>query len=157
MKVGRVSSDDDVRRFYNKYANEYDNLRISDETLYELIHFILLNGVARLKRGVALDVGCGTGAQSTLLADLGYRVIGIDIASKLLRRCAEKLSDFGSSHTTIQASARHLPFKNESMDLLVCYYNVLNHIPEYQDAISEMPRVIKKDHLIFWNLKKLHS
>lgn len=154
MKMGRVSSEDDVRKFYNNLILDYDNLWILDESIYRQLHFILLNVAAKLKRGIALDIGCGTGAQSILLASLGYHVVGIDIAGNLLRRCAIKLSNIGSPYETIQASARHLPFKNESMDLLVCYYNVLNHIPEYQNAISEMSRVIKNDHLVFLEFEK---
>lgn len=155
MKVDRVSSEDDVRNFYNKYAEDYDNLQISDESIYEQIHFILVKGIVKLRRGIALDVGCGTGAQSTLLASHGYHVVGIDIADQLLRKCANKLSNFDSQYTAIQASARHLPFKNESIDLLVCYYNVLNHIREYQNAISEMSRVIRKGHLVFLEFEKV--
>jgi cyclopropane fatty-acyl-phospholipid synthase-like methyltransferase len=37
-----------------------------------------------------LDVGCGTGEHALLLAGLGYRVVGVDVAPEAIRRACAK-------------------------------------------------------------------
>src|SRR5260370_4859887 len=59
----------------------------------------------------ALDVGCGTGFLSLLLAELGHRVTGIDMAPSMLAQARAKAAAPGPAAYFIQADphAPHLP------------------------------------------------
>ena len=71
--------------FYDEIAPIYDqvfvNHRIHAETILDLLQEF---GVDRDKAALVLDLGCGTGLLSTLLADQGLQVIGLDISFQSL-------------------------------------------------------------------------
>jgi len=46
-------------------------------------------------RGVALDVGCGTGEHALMAAALGYEAVGVDASPKAIARAKQKASDRG--------------------------------------------------------------
>lgn len=56
---------------------------------------LLVEWLARLPRGRALDVACGAGRNAIFLASQGYRVQGVDISAEALRRAAERAAQEG--------------------------------------------------------------
>jgi SAM-dependent methyltransferase len=52
----------------------------------EQIPIELFDWVAKLPRGRALDVGCGTGTHAVWLAKQGFDVVGIDVVNKPIAR-----------------------------------------------------------------------
>ena len=58
---------------------------------------VLLNEVADLPPGRALDVGCGEGADALWLASLGWRVLGTDVSQVALDRAAAAADAAGLS------------------------------------------------------------
>ena len=65
----------------------------------------------------ALDVGCGTGFFALLLAGLGHRPVGVDLADAMLARAREKAAAAGLDVDFRSADAEHLPFTDGSFDL----------------------------------------
>jgi Methylase involved in ubiquinone/menaquinone biosynthesis len=93
----------------------------------------------------ALDVGCGTGAVSRVLAEMpGLReVIGIDPSSLFIEKARELAK--GISQLKFQTGdARALPFADASFDL-VLFHTVLCHVPEPERALREAHRVLRPD------------
>lgn len=91
------------------------------------------------KRGLSiLDIGCGAGGNIKILGDFGS-VTGLDISEEALK--------FAKTHRAfkdlVMGDAEHLPFQNESFDL-VSAFDVLEHVPNDRQAIQEMFRVLKK-------------
>jgi len=90
-----------------------------------------------------LDVGCGSGWASRLLADYAVngRVTGIDISDEMVRLARESSSDYQNVSFEV-ASAEQLPFADSefthafSMESLYYYRN----IPK---ALKEINRVLK--------------
>lgn len=68
-----------------KYNQEQEIRYFSDQVKEGLdeIERALVDG-PMAKRGRVLDVGCGGGREAIALAKLGYRVVGIDIASRMI-------------------------------------------------------------------------
>jgi len=70
-----------------------------------------------LRNSHLLDIGCGIGGPSRMLADeFNFKVTGIDISHEFIRT-AQKLSELvGLNHKTkfLQADALDLPFESES-------------------------------------------
>lgn len=92
----------------------------------------------------ALDVGCGTGIQSLRLAQLGYRVTGLDIADRLVEQARAKMTAAGyDDGTFIVGDARQLPFADGSADLVTCCGSTLSLIPDWQRALAEIARCLR--------------
>jgi SAM-dependent methyltransferase len=110
-----------------------------------------------------LDIGCGSGWASRLLAEYAFngRVTGIDISDEMVRLAREQSKSHANADFEV-ASAEQLPFAaNEfthafSMESLYYYRN----IPK---ALSEIHRVIKQGGLfcavmdLYWENEATHQ
>ena len=86
-------------------------------------------------RGIVLDCGCGTGANSNRLAREHCEVVGLDLVKITLLRAKGR---YGSPHFVL-GDATRLPFRASSFDLVVCS-DVLEHIPNDDKAMSEISK-----------------
>ena len=89
-----------------------------------------------------LDVGCGEGHNTRLLAQRGARMTGLDIAPTFLRhaREAEKAEPLGIAYT--EGSARVLPFGDAQFDFVTAFMS-LQDMPHQAEALAEAFRVLK--------------
>lgn len=90
-----------------------------------------------------VDFGCGSGANSVLLANRGAHVWGIDISEDLLRLAKRRLTVSGrdGGATFIAGSAHDMPFPDNSIDV-VFGIAILHHLD--LDLVSrEVRRVLK--------------
>src|SRR5687767_6386764 len=69
----------------------------------------LMHPVAR-----ALDVGCGAGLSTAPLTDLANVSIGLDPFEPMVRQAKQT----APTASFVQAAAEHLPFRNDSFDLI---------------------------------------
>lgn len=84
-----------------------------------------------------LVVGCGNGREAhALAASLRCNVTGIDLRDQFDPRAAAEVQ-------LQRADATALPFDTATFDFVYSYH-VLEHIPCYRDALSEMNRVLAK-------------
>lgn len=91
-----------------------------------------------------LDVGCGTGELSMLLAEMGYIVTGIDLSEKMLSKAREKASSKRLSICFVKGDAENPPFEENSFDI-VFNRHVLWTLPEPDKAIGAWKRVLKNE------------
>lgn len=97
-----------------------------------------------------LEIGCGIGYQSALLACIADRVVATDYETPChethspgLERTRNLLSRLGVKNVSVKgASAEALPFADESFDLVFSSH-VLEHIPDRKKAVREINRVLK--------------
>jgi len=89
-----------------------------------------------------LDVGCGTGEISLLLAEMGHQVTGIDLSPKMLAlaRSKAKANDFKAKFEAGDAEA--LVFGDESFDAVINRH-LLWTLPHPKEALREWKRVLK--------------
>jgi len=85
----------------------------------------LLAEVATLKPGLALDVGCGEGADAIWLARSGWTVTAIDISEVALSRAREAAERAGVAVEWIRGDALRTPFAAGSFDLVSMQYPAL--------------------------------
>src|SRR5205807_4731180 len=76
-----------------------------------------------------LDIGCGEGYNTRLLARRGARVTGIDIAQVFIAhaQAAEKETSLGINYQV--ASAVDLPFPNATFDFVTAFMSLMD-VPE---------------------------
>jgi len=87
-----------------------------------------------------LDVGCGSGLFYEQLPDhVKPAHTGVDYTTEFIEMCQKKYPE-GNFR---QADALDLPFEDGSFDIVV-NTSLLQHIPEWQRALSEICRVASK-------------
>lgn len=67
-----------------------------------------------------LDVGCGTGSLSLLLAHAGHRVTGVDVAPRMVARAQAKLAAAGLPAHFHIGDAADPPTGDQRFDVLLC-------------------------------------
>jgi SAM-dependent methyltransferase len=95
-----------------------------------------------------LEVGCGTGVLTRMLAGLPgiEAVVGVDLAPSLLE-AARGLASGLRQVRFEQADARALPFADETFDAAV-FDSTLSHVPEPKRALAEAFRVLRPSGLL---------
>ena len=92
----------------------------------------------------ALDVGCGTGFLSLLLAQLGHHVIGIDVAGKMLDKARTKAASLGLTVQFRHADAEFPDLAAGSFDLIV-ERHVLWTLPHPATALDNWRHLLRPE------------
>lgn len=95
-----------------------------------------------------LDVGCGEGRHlHAVYWNKLVNVVGVDINRQSLETAREGLQEFDSNHEPTgnwylqEGNIHSLPFPDNHFDTVICS-EVLEHIPNYTSALSEIDRVL---------------
>ena len=94
-----------------------------------------------------LEVSCGRGGFSTVLASKGAAVCAADFAGSALRIArnkAHKLETANGNVIFAQTDAHHLPFVDGAFDLVISC-ETIEHLVDPPQALKEMARVCKKE------------
>lgn len=80
---------------YTDFASVYD--KFMDETPYEQWSQNVKNVLYEygIKDGLVLELGCGTGSMTELLASMGYDMIGVDYSQEMLNIANDKKIESG--------------------------------------------------------------
>ena len=132
-----------VRAEYVHGYSEREAERLSDQarTLTALLHHD-----TRYPPGSrVLEAGCGTGAQTVILAknSPGAAITSIDISPESLRRAEERVRSEGITNVTFRTGDLFsLPFAPHSFDhVFVCF--VLEHLPDPVRALASLRPLIR--------------
>ena len=89
-----------------------------------------------------LDVGCGEGHNTRLLAQQGARMYGVDIAPSFVGFAmeAERLQPLGVRYAA--ASALELPFRDSQFDFVAALMSLMD-VPDSKAALVEIDRVLR--------------
>ena len=94
-------------------------------------------------RGLSgLDIGCGEGHNTRLLAGRGARVAAVDISDVFIRYAKEEEDRQPLNIDYQVASAVALPFGDATFDFAVAFMSLMD-IPETERVLSEAYRIIK--------------
>jgi len=99
------------------------------------------------KKGVTLDLCCGTARHSIILCKKGWNFIGMDLSKNLLAIAKLRMKEAGVWFPLIRADMRHFPFRNEVFNAVINMFTSFGYLPsESEDAksLSEIDRTLKK-------------
>lgn len=130
----------------NKFGGERldSKSRLAKNNLLEhLARYDLVEGD---KSKAILDLGCGSGHGSNLLAKKFKFVDGIDISEDAIVYAKKH---WGKNNITFHTgSGTALPFKDNTFDI-VASFEVFEHIKEWKKYLKEIKRVTKKGGIIY--------
>ena len=86
---------------------------------------------------VGLDIGCGNGRHTELLADHCARAVGLDASRALLEAAVERRADADREYALVQGDAGELPVGESVVDLAV-YVATLHHLPTREGRIASL-------------------
>jgi ubiquinone/menaquinone biosynthesis C-methylase UbiE len=89
-----------------------------------------------------LDVAAGTGNASLPAAERGARVTASDLTPELLDAGRRRAEAEGLELEWVEADAEHLPFKDESFDVVMSSIGAM-FAPHHQDVADELVRVCR--------------
>jgi ubiquinone/menaquinone biosynthesis C-methylase UbiE len=131
----------------NKYVHGYsqrETIRLTDQanTLEELLH----HDTIFPEGSNVLEAGCGTGAQTVIIARKNplSHFISIDISPESISEAETKVQSYGISNVQFQQNdIFNLSFPDEFFDhIFLCF--VLEHLSNPLLALSKLKRVLKK-------------
>lgn len=89
-----------------------------------------------------LDLGCGEGHNTRLLAAKGALMTGIDITKKFVMQADSYNETSPQKIQYILGNATSLPFKDKTFDFATAFVSLID-ISDYQKAIIEAHRILK--------------
>lgn len=137
---------EEIKRFFNKMSIDR-NLAIESDPIGKYEQDMRQRAVVELlnpaKDDLILDVGCGNARDLIVFAMKSVKCIGIDFSSGMTKEGRKDINKIGLENIDlIVGSGTKLPFTEEKFDKISCS-EVIEHIPNYEDAIIEMCRVLK--------------
>jgi ubiquinone/menaquinone biosynthesis C-methylase UbiE len=94
---------------------------------------------------VVLDIACGEGYGSYILANNSKSVIGMDIDSSSITHANNKYNAKNLEYK--QGSCLSIPLDDKSVDVIVSF-ETLEHLAEHDTMLSEFNRVLKNDGIV---------
>lgn len=110
-------------------------------------------------RGKVLDIGCGNGRSTELLAKFADYVIGIDFSERLLDQAKEKRNKVsgqivrGANWKYYLEDAKSIHFEDSSFDVVGMFWNTFGNLYSSRDQVlKEAKRVLKPEGRIIMSI-----
>lgn len=98
-----------------------------------------------IKGKTVLDVACGEGYGSFIMATAAHSVVGVDISDEAVRHASSTYQKPNLSYT--QGSATLLNFPDASFDVVVSF-ETIEHLAEQEEMVSELRRVLRPNGIL---------
>lgn len=118
---------------YVRFAEVYDRIMADVPYSRWADYIITLWGEYNFKPKTVLDLACGTGNLTALLASYGYQVTGLDASPNMLTVARAKMKARGLCADFIQKDMRHFQL-DPPLDAAVCVFDSLNYLLEPEDV-----------------------
>jgi SAM-dependent methyltransferase len=99
------------------------------------------------KKGVLLDLCCGTGRHAIVLRKRGWKVIGIDLSKRLLAIAKQRMKKAGVKLPLIRADMRCFPIRNRVFIGVMNMFTSFGYPPSEEEdlkCLSEIRRTLRK-------------
>lgn len=133
-----------IQDAYSDWSETYD----SDRNLTrDLDQRVARQELATRRCKWILELGCGTGKNTPLLASIGDRVHALDFSAGMIEKAKAKVN---ASNVTFELAdiTKRWPTNDRSCDLVVCNL-VLEHIKDLNFIFSEASRMLIKSGCFF--------
>jgi len=130
---------DKYQKYYNSWLWRYQHRQRVNNVID------IVNRQNIKKEAKILEIGCGRGIYTTLLARNNRNVVGIELSNREISVSKEFVGkkQLTKNVTLIRADAQRLPFKDDVFDFVLCS-EVLEHLDDPSRGASELNRVLKR-------------
>lgn len=125
---------------YNYFADFYDLLTENVEYSRRADYICSLLSENGINGGLLLDLACGTGSMSVLLAEKGYSVIGTDLSEDMLSIAQNKKYDCKGDVMFLCQDMRSLDLYG-TIDCACCNLDCINHLTDQNDVQTVFDKV----------------
>lgn len=139
-----------IRMAYTHWARTYDSDRNLTRDLDQTVTREMLSGQ---HYSTILELGCGTGKNTELLAQVGQRVVALDLTQGMIVQARSKLRAAAHVRFAIADLTRPWPCAEACADLIVCNL-VLEHIEDLAFVFGQAYRALTNGGRFF--LSELH-
>lgn len=98
-----------------------------------------------IKGKAVLDVACGEGYGSFIMAAAAHSVVGVDISDEAVQHALSTYQKQNLTYT--QGSATLLKFPDASFDVVVSF-ETIEHLAEQEEMVSELRRVLRPNGIL---------
>ncbi len=102
-----------------------------------------IDALGEAAQGSVLDVACGPGILSAVIAKTARQVVAFDLTPQMLKKAAQRCAEAGLANVTFrEGTATELPFANAAFDAAVTRLSV-HHFDRPSRVMSEIFRVLR--------------
>ena len=151
--VSPVTTTDDVREYWNTHIHDLEITRhpVGSRGFFEdldhyhfekLHHLLALVDFDGYRGRTVLEVGCGAGVDLARFAKGGAQVTGVDLAASAIHLARANFDQQGLDGRFQVADGEHLPFADNSFDLVYAH-GVVQYTANARQLVRECHRVLK--------------
>ncbi len=119
---------------YSVFARYYDELTANIDYNERGRYFHeIIQRFKTTKNNILLDLACGTGSISEVMADLGYDVIGVDNSDEMLNVALDKKFESNANIQYLCQDMRKLDMFG-TVDVTICALDSINHLSNLDDV-----------------------
>jgi len=100
------------------------------------------------KRGITLDLCCGTGRHSIILCHRNRSIVGMDLSKNLLAIAKKRMKEAEVKFPLVRADMRYLPFRNEVFCGIINMFTSFGYLPSEREdvkSLSDVNRTLRKN------------
>jgi 2-polyprenyl-3-methyl-5-hydroxy-6-metoxy-1,4-benzoquinol methylase len=138
-----------VKNYYDNFLShlKYDHIRQNPR------HTKIKKDLSSIiKKGMSvLDLGCGTGITTRYIAELGAKVIGVDLSPKLIEFARENSAHENAKYVVDDITSVDLDKKTFDV---ICLIDVMEHIPreKIQGLLRNIKRYSNDNTIVYLNI-----
>ena len=127
---------------YHALAASYD--RLTNDVDYEATVEFYMEILRRenVNPRTVVDLACGTGSVTAILARMGYPVLGVDMSEEMLTEAAMKTMDLEPTPRFVCQKLQELKLPR-AVDMAVCALDSLDYITDPDDCKEAIRRIYK--------------
>lgn len=124
---------------YEALAGSYDSLTYDIPYADMLAYVQQILKLHNLQPQTVVDLACGTGSMSLLLAQAGYQVIGVDLSEQMLTVAAGKCMELAQPPLFVRQNMCRLELP-QPVELIVCLLDSVNYLTDPADCAQMFRR-----------------
>lgn len=134
-----------VQEAYNQWAEQYDT---NQNRTRDLEAISLRETLAMRELGDVLEIGCGTGKNTSWLVTKARSVLSVDLSEEMLAKAREKVRDPQVEFKQADITAPWQFTAGKTFDTVV-FSLVLEHIEDLYKIFSKLQSVVRKGALVY--------
>jgi len=96
-----------------------------------------------LRKGLTLDLCCGTGRHAVILRKKAWNIIGMDLSRNLLKIAKLRMKEAEVSFQLVRADMRYFPFKNKVFCAIMNMFTSFGYLPSLSEDVKSLLEVYR--------------